>query len=117
MIVEPGWPNQWGSRSPVAAMWTAGRTNVGSSTTENGRSRWSAQNSRASETTMMPSTAHHTALVARRDSDAVEAATGSVFAPACTGSPSQGEYELMVNEAAAVGLAEKRAHVTSSLPG
>src|SRR5215210_120833 len=103
MIVEPGWPNQCGLRSPVAAMWAAGLTKVGSSTSVNGRSRWSAQHSRTSETATRPSTDHHTALVPRLDADVREGAVARVSVPACTRSASQGEDELKVNELATAG--------------
>src|SRR5262249_59006522 len=66
MVVEPGCPNQCGARAPVAAMWTAGRTKVGSSTPGYGRSWDTAQTSSPSDRTMRPTTAHHTGAKVRR---------------------------------------------------
>jgi hypothetical protein len=68
---------------------------------ENGRSRSSAQHSIASATTTIPSTQHHTALVPRRDSAALDGAAARVPGLACTGPPFQGEHEVTVNEAPA----------------
>src|SRR5262245_66695024 len=47
-------------------MWTAGRTNVGSSTPEYGRSWLTAQISSPNDRTMIPRTAHHTGAKVRR---------------------------------------------------